>query len=68
MGIDFATFLAAYTSVMAGDLTSFSIGGSPKTLGFLSALGLLSAPTGLSGSHNRFEADVSPTRKDLYKP
>lgn len=70
MGLDLSAFLAVYSAVMAGDLTSFSIGGKPKTGGLLggavSSLGLLGEPQGLSASHNRFEVDGSPTRSDLY--
>ncbi|KAI4935087.1 uncharacterized protein J4E92_002373 [Alternaria infectoria] len=70
MGLDLSAFLAVYSAVMAGDLTSFSIGGKPKTGGLLggvtSSLGLLGEPQGLSASHNRFEVDGSPTRGDLY--
>jgi hypothetical protein len=71
MGLDLATFLSVYAGVMAGDVTSVSIGGRPKSSGLLggltSSLGLLGEPQGLSASHNRFEADASPTRADLYK-
>lgn len=70
MGLDLSAFLATYSAVMAGDLTSFSIGGKPKTSGLLggvtSSLGLLSEAQGLSASHNRFEHDASPLRADLY--
>lgn len=70
MGLDLSAFLAVYSAIMAGDLTSFSIGGKPKTGGLLggavSSLGLLGEPQGLSSSHNRFEVDGSPTRSDLY--
>jgi hypothetical protein len=70
MGLDLSGFLAVYSAVMAGDLTSFSIGGKPKSGGLLggvtSSLGLLREPQGLSASHNRFEVDGSPTRSDLY--
>lgn len=66
MGLDLATFLAIYGAVLDGDLEQWSIGGIslalPSTLG-----GLLSAPTGLDGSHNKYESDVSPTRGDLYE-
>lgn len=65
MGLDLATFLAVYGSVIDGDLTSFSIGGAPPT-SLLGALGLLGTPQGLSGSHNKYETDASPTRGDLY--
>jgi hypothetical protein len=70
MGLDLSAFLAVYSAIMAGDLTSFSIGGKPKSGGLLggatSSLGLLGEPQGLSASHNRFECDASPTRADLY--
>jgi hypothetical protein len=70
MGLDLSAFLAVYSAVMAGDLTSFSIGGKPKTGGLVgglvSSVGLLGEPQGLSASHNRFEVDASPTRGDLY--
>jgi len=71
MGLDLAAFLSVYAAVMAGDVTSCSIGGKPKSGGLLggvtSSLGLLGEPQGLSASHNRFEADASPLRADLYK-
>jgi hypothetical protein len=66
MGLDLATFLSTYGAVMDGDLTSWSIGGPPPG-GLLSGLGLLSAPRGISYSHNKYESDVSPTRGDLYQ-
>lgn len=66
MGTDLGTFLAVYGAVFDGDLTSWSIGG-PPTAGLLSSVGLLGAPQGISGSHNKYESDVSPTRPDLYE-
>jgi hypothetical protein len=65
-GTDLAAFLAAYGAVMDGDLTSWSIGGPPSS-SLLSSVGLLGTPQGISGSHNKYEADVSPTRPDLYE-
>jgi hypothetical protein len=50
---------------MDGDLTSWSIGGPPPN-SLLGSIGLLGAPQGLSGSHNKYEGDASPTRPDLY--
>ena len=47
----------------SGNLLSFSIGGPDSRV---STLGLLGQPQGLSGSHNKFEGDSSPTRGDLY--
>jgi hypothetical protein len=66
MGTDLATFLAVYGAVFDGDLTSWSIGG-PPTSGLLSSVGLLGVSQGISGSHNKYESDVSPTRPDLYE-
>ena len=70
MGLDLAAFLSVYSGVMAGDITSVSIGGKPRSGllgGLTSSLGLIGEPQGLGNSHNRFEADASPTRADLYK-
>lgn len=66
-GTDLATFLAVYGAIFDGNLDSYSIGGPAPTLlgGLLD--GLLSTPQGLSGSHNNYESDVSPTRGDLYE-
>jgi hypothetical protein len=64
MGPGLASFLAVYGAVMDGDGLSWSIGGTPApgTGGPLSGLG-----NGISGSHNKYEADASPTRPDLYQ-
>lgn len=47
-------------------------GGESSTsnpVGLLDNLGgLLGTPRGLSGTHNTFEVDGSPTRNDLYDP
>jgi hypothetical protein len=62
-------FLSAYAAVMDGDLTKWSIGGPPAqglVSGIGSGIGLLGTPQGLSGSHNKYEGDASPTRPDLY--
>ena len=64
IGADLADFLAAYGAIFDGDLTSYSIGGPAPGL---SLTGLLGTPQGLSGSHNKYEGDVSPTRGDLYQ-
>ena len=63
VGLDFATVLAVYPAVTSGNLVSFSIGGPDSRV---STLGLFGQPQGLSGSHNKFEGDSSPTRGDLY--
>lgn len=72
MGLDVATFLSTYGTVMDGNPLSippgWSIGGPPKNTGLLgNLLGLLSQPQGISGSHNKYETDSSPTRGDLYQ-
>lgn len=64
MGSDLASFLAVYGSIFDGDLTSYSIGGPVADL---TVAGLLGEPQGLSGSHNKYEGDVSPTRGDLFE-
>jgi hypothetical protein len=69
MGLDLSAALSVYAAVVAGDITSVSIGGKPQDGGLSgvgSSLGLLGEPQGLSASHNRFEVDASPTRADLY--
>jgi hypothetical protein len=43
---------------------TWSIGGEQSTL--LGLTGLLGKPQGLSGSHNKYESDSSPTRGDSY--
>lgn len=64
MSTDLSGFLTVLGSTIDGDGTSWSIGGPSKeshTIG-----GLLGTPQGLSGSHNKYEADNSPGRGDLY--
>ena len=62
-GIDFTfgLFLSVYATLMDGDpiLQTFSIGKAPPSLLRLNVLG---SGDGLSGSHNKFEGDASPTR------
>ena len=65
VGADLASFLAVYGAIFDGDLTSYSIGGPVASLAGLG--GLLGEPQGLSGSHNKYEGDVSPTRGDLFQ-
>ena len=59
MGTDLAAFLAVFGAVEDGNLVSWSIGGPPGALGL--------GGNGLTGSHNKYESDVSPTRPDLYE-
>lgn len=71
MAIDLATFLTLIGTVFDGNPLSanpgFSIGGPSKYgQNILDGLGLLGTPSGLSGSHNNYEGDVSGTRGDLY--
>lgn len=65
MGEDLAAFLAIYGAIFDGDLTSWSIGGPDSRVGvpLLSTLGVVGTPQGISGSHNKYEADVSPSRR-----
>lgn len=65
MGKDLGAFLGLYGAIFDGDLTKWSIGG--PSIAAPSVLGLLGTPQGLSGSHNRYEGDASPTRPDLYQ-
>ena len=64
MGIDLSTFLAVYGSVFDGNLYSWSIGGPDDRVSI--PLNLLGQPQGISGAHNKYEGDASPTRGDLY--
>lgn len=63
MGYDLGALLAIYSAALDGNLGTFSIGGPSHSL---LGLNLLGTPKGLSGSHNVFEGDASPTRGDLY--
>jgi hypothetical protein len=65
MGKDLGAFLALYGALIDGDGTKWSIGG--PTVNNPALLGLLGEPQGISGSHNRYEGDASPTRPDLYQ-
>lgn len=68
MALDLGAFLAVYGAVMDGNLLSWSIGGpTPKVaLPLNNVLGLTGTPRGISGSHNKYETDTSPTRGDLF--
>ncbi|KAL8751460.1 MAG: hypothetical protein Q9184_006063 [Pyrenodesmia sp. 2 TL-2023] len=74
MALDLAAFLAVYGTVFNGDSLSltpgYSIGGpsyvGASLGGALGGLGILRTPSGLTGSHNNYEADTSATRGDLY--
>ncbi|CZT41973.1 related to oxidase [Rhynchosporium secalis] len=65
MGKDLGGFLALYGALVDGNLASWSIGGPTPSV--KSLLGLLGTPGGLTGSHNKYEGDASPTRPDLYE-
>lgn len=68
MGLDLGAFLAVYGAVIDGNVAAWSIGGPSSQLGGLGSGGLLlSQPQGISGSHNKYESDASPTRPDLYE-
>lgn len=64
MGKDLGSFLGIYGAVFDGNLESYSIGGPTAHLPIIN--GLLGTPTGLSGSHNKYENDASPIRGDLF--
>ncbi|KAF8865690.1 Cloroperoxidase [Acephala macrosclerotiorum] len=64
MGNSLGGFLAIYGVIFDGDATKWSIGGPAPSV---SNLGLLGTPQGISGSHNKYESDVSPSRPDLYE-
>ena len=65
MGPTLSLFLSVLGALIdSGDLTSWSIGGTPPP-GVGSILG--QQGHGLIGSHNKYENDVSPTRPDLYE-
>lgn len=64
MGPILAVFLAVLGASLDGDGTSWSIGGTPGPGigGPLARFG-----NGISGSHNKYDSDGSPTRGDLYQ-
>ena len=64
MGRDLGAFLSVYGAAVDGNAVSWSIGGPDARVSI--PLNLLGQPQGISGSHNKYEADVSPTRGDLY--
>jgi len=64
MGVDLSGFLGVYGAIFDGNLLTYSIGGPDPAL--VSNI-LLGEPQGLSGSHNKYEGDVSPTRGDLFQ-
>ncbi|KAG4270402.1 hypothetical protein FPRO04_11561 [Fusarium proliferatum] len=71
MSLDLSGFLAVYGTVFNGNPVSlnpgYSIGGPSRfSQNILNGGGLLVTPSGLSGSHNKYESDVSATRGDLY--
>lgn len=64
MGLDLTTVLTLVGDAANGNGLMFSIGGPTSLVPSISLLGTF---TGLSGSHNKFEGDGSPTRCDLYE-
>ncbi|KAF7888589.1 uncharacterized protein EAF02_003130 [Botrytis sinoallii] len=68
MSLDLGTFLAVFGAVFDGNLLSWSIGGPTPKVGLPlgNILGLTGTPRGISGSHNKYESDTSPTRPDLW--
>ncbi|KAJ4465070.1 hypothetical protein J3R30DRAFT_2950504 [Lentinula aciculospora] len=61
MGIDLAVFLSTYGAVVDGNILalSFSIGQGENSI--------IGPQNGLTGSHNHYEGDASPTRGDYYQ-
>lgn len=64
MGPLLSLFLSVLGATIDGDLTAWSIAGTP-TLAQGGVTGILG--NGLVGSHNKYEGDASPTRPDLYE-
>lgn len=64
MGPRLSLILSVLGGALDGDILSWSMGGKPS-LSQSSATGILA--NGLSGSHNKYETDASPTRPDLYQ-
>ncbi|PPJ52290.1 hypothetical protein CBER1_09557 [Cercospora berteroae] len=65
MGTDLAAFLGVLGALIdSGDLMAWSMGGTPPP-GVGSPLA--QGGNGLTGSHNKYENDISPTRGDLYE-
>ncbi|KAF7447481.1 Peroxidase-2 domain-containing protein [Pyrenophora tritici-repentis] len=66
MGVLLGTFLTVLAGALDGNILTWSMGGTPP--GVLEGLlgGALNG-NGLSGSHNKYETDASPTRPDLYQ-
>jgi hypothetical protein len=64
MGPILSTFLSVLGGALDGDLLNWSMGGNPSLTqgGVTGILG-----NGLTGSHNKYESDASPTRPDLYQ-
>ena len=71
MSLDLGGFLAVYGTVFDGNILStspgYSIGGpTDASQNIINGGGILGTPSGLSGSHNKYESDVSASRGDLY--
>lgn len=64
MGPLLSIFLSALGGAIDGDILNWSMGGTPSLAqgGVTGVLG-----NGISGSHNKYEGDASPTRPDLYQ-
>jgi len=59
MGPNLALFLSTLGAAVDGSGTAWSMGGTPPAS--------VGSGNGLSGSHNKYESDASPTRPDLYQ-
>lgn len=65
MSADLSGFLTVLGGTIDGDGLTWSIGGPSKANSAI-GLGGLGIPQGISGSHNKYESDASPSRGDLY--
>ncbi|KAH6694830.1 hypothetical protein BKA61DRAFT_637428 [Leptodontidium sp. MPI-SDFR-AT-0119] len=65
MSADLSGFLTVLGGALDGDGLSWSIGGPSEANSGIALGGLLGVPQGISGSHNKYESDVSPGRGDL---
>jgi hypothetical protein len=63
MGPGLGIFLSVYGAAIDGSGLAWSIGGTPT----VAQAGVLPGGNGISGSHNKYESDASPTRPDLYE-
>lgn len=66
MAPDLSGFLTIIGGLLDGDGLTWSIGGPAEQTSIPLLGAVLGQPQGISGSHNKYECDVSPTRGDLF--